>query len=293
MAGSHRPVKKRRPFTIPPLHKIFSPVDYRISTWLLLGATAQTLLFLALPRNVAALPPLALLLFRIIRGQLQATGYLRNPVAEGVAYGLKTAQYPEPDGTPATTPSSTSIVILVLSASFSHPNGAVSPGSIEIGNHFTKMWRDAERQRERYGYLGNTPALVAEKDKLSAYGTRNGDDEGKTMVWLSYWKTLDGLHEFSHAEAHKKGWLWWNGGAREEYRHIGIAHEVYEAPAGCWENIYNNFRPFGIGEWEDRAIWPEIYADDCSKCQVSGCGGRRAGWGEGEAGPLGEWVERC
>lgn len=253
MASDQPYGKKRKRFTIPPLHKVFSPFDYTISTWLLLGATLQTLLFLALPKNVAALPPVALLLFRIIRGHLQAAGYLRNPVYEGVVRGLKTAQYPNPDGTPATTPSAESIVILVLSASFAHPNGAVSPGSIEIGNHFSKMWRDAERQRERYGYLGNTPALVAEKDKLGAYGARNGDDEGKTMVWLSYWRTLDGLHEFSHAEAHRKGWLWWNE-AKGVYGHIGIAHEVYEAQAGAWENIYNNMRPFGIGEFVEWSL---------------------------------------
>jgi hypothetical protein len=107
------------------------------------------------------------------------------------------------------------------------------------------MWRDAEAQREKYGFLGNTPALVAEKSG-TAYGTRNNDDQGKTLVWLSYWKTLAGLHAFAHAEAHKEGWVWWDRGAGKKYPHIGIAHEVYEVPAGSWENIYHNFRPFGM-----------------------------------------------
>jgi hypothetical protein len=46
-----------------------------------------------------------------------------------------------------------------------------------------------------------------------------------------------------------KGQLWWERTAMKTYKHIGVMHEVYEVPAGNWENVFHNFRPFGIGKW--------------------------------------------
>ncbi|KAF2274516.1 uncharacterized protein EI97DRAFT_422151 [Westerdykella ornata] len=246
MSTPKSPASKPARHRFPLIIRLFKPSDYRISTWLLLGGTLQCLLLAALPRNIAFLPPILLLAFRALRGYLQATGYLHNPLTDGVNYGRSTSQYPSADGTDAVKPSQDTIVILLLCVSFSHPNGAFSHGSPIIGKYFRQMWRDANAQREKYGYLGNMPPLVVEKDKSETYGPRNGDDQGKTMVFISYWKTLDGLHSFAHSEAHMKGWLWWDRGAGAKYKHIGIGHEVYEAPAGHWENIYHNFRPFGL-----------------------------------------------
>lgn len=65
------------------------------------------------------------------------------------------------------------------------------------------MWKDAEKQHKKYGYLGNTPALTSELDNgLHAYGARNGDDRGKMMAFLSYWRTLEGLQDFGRSDAH-------------------------------------------------------------------------------------------
>lgn len=247
MADS-KPKKSKPGFLTIAVHisKMIQVTDYTISTWLLLGASLQCLLLIILPKTLALIPPFALLFYRIFIGYLRSTGHIHNPLMDGVMDGMTTAQYPAADGTLTAPRSGESITVLVLSASFAHPNGRFSPGSKEIGAYFSKMWKDAEAQRTRYGYLGNTPAMAAEPDELEDYGSGNGHMKGKTLMWLSYWKTLDGLHDFSHAEAHMKGWNWWYAGAGKKYKHIGIMHEVYEVPAGNWENIFYNFRPFGI-----------------------------------------------
>jgi hypothetical protein len=104
------------------------------------------------------------------------------------------------------------------------------------------MWADASANREKYGYLGNTPTMTSQDD-----GGRP-DAAGKTLLYLSYWKTLEGLHKFAHGSVHMKGQMWWDAGAMTKYSHIGMMHEVYEVPRGNWENVFHNFRPFGICE---------------------------------------------
>ncbi|KAH7063817.1 hypothetical protein BKA63DRAFT_526244 [Paraphoma chrysanthemicola] len=225
----------------------FLPTDYTVSTWLLLGATIQSLLVALLPLRVALLPlrvallpPVMLLAFRFIRGFLIANGTLPNDVAKEVTHGAQTWQIPSEDKSLTNKGATESVVVLVLAATWTHPNGKFSPGSEQIGKYFDAMWDDAIENRDLYGFLGNTPSLMTVDD-----GTRQ-DTKGMTTVYLSYWKTLDGLHKFAHGKAHMKGQLWWERGAMDEFPHIGVMHETYEVPAGNWENVYHNFRPFGI-----------------------------------------------
>ncbi|KAF2030782.1 hypothetical protein EK21DRAFT_111653 [Setomelanomma holmii] len=223
---------------------IFEASDYTISTWLILGATIQSLLVASLPLNVALLPPITLLLFRFIRGYLIANNILPNSVAKEVILGRQTWQIPSEDNTVVAKPSSDSIVVLVLTASWTHPNGRFSPGSQKVGEYFIDMWKDAAENREKYGFLGNTPGLTTADD-----GVRQ-DTKGTTTVYLSYWKTLEGLHKFAHGNVHMQCQMWWDRTAMKEFPHIGVGHEVYEVPAGNWENVYHNFRPFGISNAE-------------------------------------------
>jgi hypothetical protein len=73
------------------------PADYSISTWLILGATLQCTLVAILPRNIALLPPISLLLFRVLRGYLTAIGKLSNPYASDISHGRQTWQIPTAD----------------------------------------------------------------------------------------------------------------------------------------------------------------------------------------------------
>ncbi|KAF2106888.1 hypothetical protein BDV96DRAFT_617097 [Lophiotrema nucula] len=214
--------------------------DFSIQTWLLLGASLQTLLLLCLPRNFALLLPISVLLCRFLQLQLRVAGIFPNPEAEEVIYDRITAQYPD-----SVEKADKGIVVLVLAASMSHPNGGFVEGMDKLGKYFESMWQDANTHRERYGYLGNTPSLTAELSANDEYGPRRGDDKGKTMMWLSYWKTLDGLHAFANEGSHLQGMVWWEK-VVDKYKFTGLMHEVYEVPAGNWENVSANFRPFGL-----------------------------------------------
>ncbi|KAL8702648.1 MAG: hypothetical protein Q9201_004173 [Fulgogasparrea decipioides] len=85
-------------------------------------------------------------------------------------------------------------------------------------------------------YLGKTPTLIATEEDCT-----------NTLVWISYWRSLEDLHSFARGETHRAGWDWYSK-EQKKYPHIGIQHETYLAPKGHWENIAYNFRPFGIGK---------------------------------------------
>ena len=118
------------------------------------------------------------------------------------------------------------------------------------------MWNDASRDREKWGckhsllnlrrpkqrhtnslaipVLGKTPPLVA------------GDDDcSNTMVWVSYWKSVDHLTSWAHADVHRAGWDWFNAA---KLKYIGLQHETYMVPQGQWESVQHNMRPFGFGK---------------------------------------------
>jgi hypothetical protein len=68
---------------------------------------------------------------------------------------------------------------------------------------------------------------------------------GMTMVWITYWKNLEGLRDFAAGDAHRALQMPWLASA---YPYLGIMHETFLVPKGNWETIYHNFQPFGMGE---------------------------------------------
>jgi hypothetical protein len=71
------------------------------------------------------------------------------------------------------------------------------------------------------------------------------DEKGFTMIWLSYWQDIEGLHQFSKSTAHMTGQKAYQGDNKFPY--IGIMHELYYARKDSTETLYNNFPPFGLG----------------------------------------------
>lgn len=112
--------------------------------------------------------------------------------------------------------------------------GRFTPGFIDAGKIFFNMWRECRKNRDKYGFLGKTSTL---------YGTH--EEGGFTMVWISYWKTVEGLRDFATSDAHRALQMPF---LAKKYPYLGIAHETYFASKGNWETIYHSFQPFGMGE---------------------------------------------
>jgi hypothetical protein len=94
--------------------------------------------------------------------------------------GPSTIHVADPADGASTAGLSGSIVVFILATSWRHPNCRFSPGSKVLSEHFQAMWRDANENREQYGFLGNTPGLSTQDD-----GDRQ-DSKGLTQVTRSY-----------------------------------------------------------------------------------------------------------
>jgi hypothetical protein len=82
--------------------------------------------------------------------------------------------------------------------------------------------------------LGKTSTLAGTQEQA-----------GATMVWLTYWKTPEGLRDFAASDAHRALQIPW---LAKKYPYLGIMHETYYAPKKNWETIYHDFQPFGMGK---------------------------------------------
>jgi hypothetical protein len=54
------------------------------------------------------------------------------------------------------------------------------------------------------------------------------------------------MHAFAHSPLHREAWDYWNR-IIKSHESLGVHHEVYEAEAKHWENVYANFQPTGPG----------------------------------------------
>lgn len=63
-----------------------------------------------------------------------------------------------------------------------------------------------------------------------------------------YWRSFEHLETYARAQdrQHLPAWQWFNGklGSNGD---IGIWHETYLIQPGCYESVYNNMPPFGLG----------------------------------------------
>ena len=81
--------------------------------------------------------------------------------------------------------------------------------------------------------LGRTAPLISDTEG------------GMTIIWMTYWKDLEGLRDFAAGDAHRKGW---NAYLSKQFPNLGIMHETYNVSNGNWESIYHNFPVFGLGK---------------------------------------------
>ena len=68
------------------------------------------------------------------------------------------------------------------------------------------------------------------------------------VIVLQYWRSFEHLEAYARApeRQHLPAWQWFNSklGSNGD---IGIWHETYLVQPGCYESVYNNMPPFGLG----------------------------------------------
>lgn len=120
------------------------------------------------------------------------------------------------------------------------PLGSFAPGFGHIGKSFTKMLNvlDTPEGRQKYGFLN-----------LSSYVGTEASTSNEVMT-ISYWRNIEGIHEFAQSSTHREIWDWWNH-TEKEHPYISIMHEIYRANgrSGAHENIYINCRPTLLGKF--------------------------------------------
>ncbi|GAB1317880.1 Monooxygenase [Madurella fahalii] len=211
--------------------------NFRLTTWIALGALLQGLASLLLPARYALLPALYLLLHRAVRAIMMAGGVIPNTQMDGVIMGKYTAQIPRKDGSLPTQPAEEEIAVILLAARSNHPLGLFGKGYRDISDMINGMLAELwENGKEKYGFLGQTSYIAA-----------NERHTNNQVLVLCYFRSIEGLHAFAHSPIHRKAWDWWNS-VTKSYPYLSIMHEVYHAPKGHWENIYGNNHITGIAK---------------------------------------------
>jgi hypothetical protein len=115
------------------------------------------------------------------------------------------------------------------------------------------MWTEAETNSKENGCKSEPNVNPRLAHLMTSCGPDLGrttalhdpsDTEGMTLIWLSYWKSLEGLHTFSTSAAHRVGEVNYH---KNNYEYLGIMHETFHAPKGSWETMNFNMPPWGLG----------------------------------------------
>jgi hypothetical protein len=70
---------------------------------------------------------------------------------------------------------------------------------------------------------------------------------GNELNTISYWRSVDDIHNFALSPLHRKAWNWWND-TLSKHKHVGIMHEIFALPdQEAFEGIYANYAPTGLG----------------------------------------------
>ena len=201
----------------------------------MMGALIQGLLCFLPYRNIALVAPVVMILgYRVIKTALQAMCWIHNPYMEGIVNRRTVPVFPDSNGQRG-EPGDTQICAIVLAARSNSPLGVFSEGYKEVGLYFLKMLKQLERESTQHGFLGGS--------RWASTADRGVSSE---LMNLLYFDSLESLHAYAHGPLHTEAMEWWAKTA-DKLDHIGIMHEVFYCPKNCWEGIYVNYHPTGLG----------------------------------------------
>jgi heme-degrading monooxygenase HmoA len=86
------------------------------------------------------------------------------------------------------------------------------------------------------GFLGMSAWIGTERSSSNEFAT------------ISYWRSIEDIHEFALSPIHRDTWNWWNDGvASGFFKNLGIMHEIFEVPRqNGFEGVYVNYHPTGM-----------------------------------------------
>ncbi|MCX5384938.1 DUF4188 domain-containing protein [Streptomyces sp. NBC_00083] len=104
---------------------------------------------------------------------------------------------------------------------------------VPVGLAMLRMLRELSKDRS-HGHLGHVLLTASPR----------------TYYVVQYWESKEKLYAYAHSPDmfHHRAWAILN---RKERRggmrgHVGLWHETYIAPEGCYESIYADMPPFGL-----------------------------------------------
>lgn len=207
-----------------------------LSSWLLIGGFLQVLLTLFVPSLYILIPTLLILLSRFGYTLLVSFDILPNTALKDSILYRVAGQVPNLDGEFSNTGGSEKVVCFHLGAKYNHPLGAFAPNVAEIAGRFTKMNIQLDNEMGSNGYLGG-----------SIFWSPDPKSGAMELSFISYWRSIEAIHDFAYGPIHKSGWDWWNNLTESESKHIGINHEIFASEPGQWEAIYVNHQPTLLG----------------------------------------------
>lgn len=212
--------------------------NFHSTTILLVGAIVQGTLILAIPRFWVLLPSILVLLIRFV-DTMAITYHIRpNPYLQDSIFNKWSAVIPDTDGNFSDTPADEKVAVLLLCAKINHPLGVFAPNVKEVGKRTKIMYKELDSENTATGFLGQT-----------AY-TSTDVRGAQELMGLSYWRSIEDIHAYAEGPTHMDTIKWWNSMMKndpENMKHIGISHEIYEAPRSKWEAIAINFQPTRLG----------------------------------------------
>jgi hypothetical protein len=97
-----------------PVSPAFLRDEFRLTTWLLMGASVQALLVILYPSRWVVLPALSVVALRITSNLLRRCGIMHDPSYDTVHLGRTTAQLLNKDGSVPINRSDKEIVVFML-----------------------------------------------------------------------------------------------------------------------------------------------------------------------------------
>ena len=204
-------------------------MNFSTATWILIGASLQAAtVYIFSNKHYVLLASTIALSVKLGRTFLQASNILPNPYMQGVIPGRTTALLLNEDGE-LDEKSGKKVAVLHLGAKSNHPFGLFAPQFGEVGKWLGMMNAEMDSGKVK-GFLGQT--------------TFNRRDQRGVpeLCLISYWESVEDLWAFAHSETHRDCWQWWEKTIKQNDC-VAINHEIFEADARHWENVYVNFQP--------------------------------------------------